>query len=172
VTAEQIRQFDPLVKACVRRFASKSLPPTVDRDDLEQTAWQALLLARVSYDPAKNDSLEAWLWLRMRGAILNEIESHRFGKRGEPSETVSFDERDGARDDELTDDEIGLADVMDAFRGLPDRERFVMAGAAVGRSEAEIAADLGLSTRRVRQIKASARCLIRAALRIHDQVAA
>ncbi len=172
MTSADLNSFEPLVKACVRRFANRSLPATVDKDDLEQTAWQALLVAVESYDPAKNDSLEAWLWLRMRGAVLNEIERHRFGKRGEPSETVSFDDCYGADRDELADDDVGLADVMEAFRGLPDRERFVMAGSAVGRRDAEIAADLGVTERRVRQIRASGRCLIRAALRISDQVAA
>lgn len=170
MTPDQVRAFTPLVNACVRRFAAGSLPASIDRDDLTQTAWQALIVAHEAYDRSRNDSLEAWLWLRMRGAVLNEIERHRFGKRGDPSETVSFDDRGHCAD--VADGEVGLTDVMDAFRGLPVRERFVMAGAAVGRTELEIAADMGLSTRRVRQIKASARCLIRAALRIPDQVAA
>lgn len=170
MSPDEVRSFTPLVNACVRKFATGSLPATLDRDDLTQTAWQALIVAHAAYDRSRNDTLEAWLWLRMRGAMLNEIERHRFGKRGDPSETVSYDERDGEHCDE--DGETNLADVMDAFRGLPDRERFVMAGAAVGRTESEIAADLGVTTRRVRQIKFSARCLIRSALRISDQVAA
>jgi RNA polymerase sigma factor (sigma-70 family) len=191
VTPAEVRALTPLVKACARRFTPASLPASIDRDDLESVAWQALIEAEATFDP-KRGPFDAWAWLKMRGAVKDEVRRQRFGKRagergdvGEPLSADSAGQYETPDGSASVWDHHGLVDrrsssVSDAAEAramlsdkrLSARERFVIAGKAIGRRDTEIAADLGVTVRRVQQIKTDAHFLIRGDEPTSSQVAA
>lgn len=172
MTPAEVRAFEPLVKACARKFTPSSLPASLDRDDLESVAWQALIEARATFDP-KRGPFDAWAWLKMRGAVKDEIRRQRFGKRaGERGDVSEPDEYDGQAGSGPLVCDVAEARAMLSDKRLTARERFVIAGKAVGRRDAEIAADLGVTVRRVQQIKTDAHFLIRGDEPTSSQVAA
>ena len=68
-----VEAYQPLVKEVVRRFAGR-LPRIVDRGDLETAANVGLIGAIEGFDPARGVRFEAYCELRVKGALLDELE--------------------------------------------------------------------------------------------------
>jgi RNA polymerase sigma factor (sigma-70 family) len=143
VTPAEVTAFTPLVKACARRFTPSSLPASIDADDLESVAWQALIEAQATHDPARCP-FDAWAWLKMRGAVLDEIRRHRFGKRaGERGDVTEPGEFDGEREGKAFDSDDPETEM--ALSRLPKQHRVVAALLVEGLSVAQIAERQGVS---------------------------
>ena len=76
--AQQKRRDDmivahlPLVKHVIGRLVGE-LPPGVDVENLESAGVLGLVEAAAKYDPARNAQFKTFAFLRVRGAILDEL---------------------------------------------------------------------------------------------------
>jgi RNA polymerase sigma factor (sigma-70 family) len=135
----------------VRRYARRGID---DRDDLHGHALEALCLAVRNYDPGRGTSLGAHVHARMGRAIidrqrhadaLNGITRHA-RDAGDYEPAVVH----GVNVDHLPDPMDGMS--LSELLGPLDRvERAIVIGTAVGLTNREIAAHLGVHPSRVSQ---------------------
>lgn len=62
----------PLVRHCIGRLIG-TLPPGVDVDNLESAGVLGLVEAAGKFDPTRNAQFKSFAYLRVRGAILDEL---------------------------------------------------------------------------------------------------
>jgi RNA polymerase sigma factor for flagellar operon FliA len=62
----------PLVKHVIGRFLGE-LPPGVDVENLESAGVLGLVEAAAKYDPSRNAQFKTFAYLRIRGAIVDEL---------------------------------------------------------------------------------------------------
>lgn len=72
--------YVPLVKHIVYKKI-RELPPSCEVDDLISCGIETLIGAIDRYDPAKGASLEAYLWTRIHGAVLDELRRRDWAPR-------------------------------------------------------------------------------------------
>lgn len=151
----------PIVQRLARRYAQRC-PPWVACDDLEQAGVIGLLAALRSYDSARGASLANHAWRHARGAILDALRasdplSRRDRARGL---TVRHVDIDAAPEqfDEASDPAHVLSRRQDgdrlaaALAALPAQEHAAIA-AALGEGDSQLAAQLGISSTRVVQLR-------------------
>lgn len=68
-----LAEYAPLVRAMARRYQG----PGLEREDLEQEAWLALLEAKASYRPERNVPRPAYYRSRVRTALANVLRRYR-----------------------------------------------------------------------------------------------
>jgi RNA polymerase sigma factor for flagellar operon FliA len=71
---ESLRRYAPLVKYVVDRIAT-SLPKSIEKDDLVNTAIIGLFDALEKYDPDRGTKFETYAIWRIKGAVLDELRS-------------------------------------------------------------------------------------------------
>jgi RNA polymerase sigma factor FliA len=69
---ELILSHLPLVKHVIGRFLGE-LPPGVDVENLESAGVLGLVEAAAKFDPARNAQFKTFAYLRIRGAIVDEL---------------------------------------------------------------------------------------------------
>ncbi len=119
--------YAPLVKYLVGKKA-RTLPAQVDADDLTSAGLEALLRCIDRYDMDTGTSLEAFIWTRVQGAILDELRRDDWAPR-----SVRRHERDAQtasarflREHGRSPDEAELAQEMGISLGeLRDRDHDV-----------------------------------------------
>ena len=72
--------YVPLVKHIVYKKI-RELPPSCEVDDLISCGIETLIGAIDRYDPEKGASLEAYLWTRIHGAVLDELRRRDWAPR-------------------------------------------------------------------------------------------
>jgi RNA polymerase sigma factor FliA len=72
--------YVPLVKHIVYKKI-RELPPSCEVDDLISCGIETLIGAIDRYDPSKGASLEAYLWTRIHGAVLDELRRRDWAPR-------------------------------------------------------------------------------------------
>ncbi len=72
--------YAPLVKYLVGKKL-RTLPAQVDADDLTSAGLEALIRCGDRYDPEIGSTLEAYIWTRVQGAILDELRRDDFVPR-------------------------------------------------------------------------------------------
>jgi RNA polymerase sigma factor FliA len=72
--------YVPLVKHIVYKKL-RELPPSCEVDDLISCGIESLIRALDRYDAAKGASLEAYLWTRIHGAVLDELRRRDWAPR-------------------------------------------------------------------------------------------
>ncbi len=77
---EALRKYAPLVKYVVDRIAS-SLPKSIEKDDLINTAVIGLFDALDKYDQDRGTKFETYAIWRIRGAVLDELRSLDWASR-------------------------------------------------------------------------------------------
>ena len=75
-----LKQYSPLVKYVVDRIAS-TLPKSIERDDLVNTAVIGLIDALEKYDPSRGTKFETYAVWRIKGAVLDELRSLDWASR-------------------------------------------------------------------------------------------
>src|SRR3954465_14791489 len=65
--------------ACAKRL--RGLPPHADADDMASAAYLALIGAIERYDPSRGTPLEAFVWRRCDGAVLDWVRQEAPGTR-------------------------------------------------------------------------------------------
>lgn len=70
---DDLIDYAPLVRAMVRRY----LGPGLEREDLEQEAWLALVIAQRDYRPHLGVPRPAYYKIRVRGALANVLRRYR-----------------------------------------------------------------------------------------------
>lgn len=78
--AEALRRYAPLVKYVVDRIAS-SLPKSIEKDDLINTAIIGLFDALDKYDENRGTKFETYAIWRIKGAVLDELRSLDWASR-------------------------------------------------------------------------------------------
>jgi RNA polymerase sigma factor for flagellar operon FliA len=169
----------PLVRRVARRLASGNRG--VELDDVISAGTVGLLEAAQRYDPARGASLTSFAYLRIRGAVLDEIDRQRqvWRRRAPIDQEISLGEvisEDGAevrlldvtanRASPAPTERAELSELLDAVARLPSREREMVRLQAKGYSVAEIA-----DVHRCSQSRAS-QLLERARLRLREATAA
>lgn len=161
----------------VRLFRqSKALPV----DDLFSEGWIALEEARRKYNPSKNDSLLAYAYPKIHGAMVDAIRRNKpLGYRFPRHERMSKDKRTedhaSAMEVEYEDAYHGKepeaytkAEVSEANRViikvLKKRERTVLIGRAAGEPLKKFSKQFGVSDTRIVQINREARGKVRKVL--------
>jgi RNA polymerase sigma factor for flagellar operon FliA len=71
---ESLRRYAPLVKYVVDRIAT-SLPKSIEKEDLVNTAIIGLFDALEKYDPDRGTKFETYAIWRIKGAVLDELRS-------------------------------------------------------------------------------------------------
>lgn len=74
ITAELVSAYEPLVKKMVGVFLKKK-PPGLDYDDLFQAGRMGLMDAITKFNPNSGASFKTYASIRVRGSILDEINS-------------------------------------------------------------------------------------------------
>jgi RNA polymerase sigma factor for flagellar operon FliA len=77
---EALKKYAPLVKYVVDRIAA-TLPRSVERDDLVNTAVIGLIDALEKYDPGRGTKFETYAVWRIKGAVLDELRSLDWASR-------------------------------------------------------------------------------------------
>ena len=171
----------PIVGACVTMLLRrKVLPAFVMREDLEAAGRLGLVNAALRYDAAHGASFKTYAWLRVTGAVLDEIRRQLPLTRAEVAKV-----RRGERQplyftalDLLTDDNITLAaaadDPLDVFaqarlgRALqqlsPRAAKIIFLSYVDDLGDREIGERFGIGESRVNQIRHSALRRLRAFL--------
>lgn len=67
-----VERHRPIVETMARTLASR-LPPTVDARDLEHAGMWGLMQAIATYEPERCDRFTAFMRIRVRGAMLDEL---------------------------------------------------------------------------------------------------
>lgn len=80
VKAEALRDYAPLVKYVVDRIAS-SLPKSIEKDDLINTAVIGLFDALEKFDESRGTKFETYAIWRIKGAVLDELRSLDWASR-------------------------------------------------------------------------------------------
>ncbi len=78
--AEALKKYAPLVKYVVDRIAS-SLPKSIEKDDLINTAVIGLFDALEKYDSDRGTKFETYAIWRIKGAVLDELRSLDWASR-------------------------------------------------------------------------------------------
>lgn len=78
--AQALKQYAPLVKYVVDRIAS-SLPKSIEKDDLINTAVIGLFDALDKYDADRGTKFETYAIWRIKGAVLDELRSLDWASR-------------------------------------------------------------------------------------------
>lgn len=69
---ELLERFYPMVKSVVHAM-SRTLPDCADLDELESVGVSGLVAAVQRYDAEREETFERYVYLRIRGAILDEL---------------------------------------------------------------------------------------------------
>jgi len=77
VSDETAMQFLPMVHKIVQRAATYLKPP-LSREDLVSAGTIGLLKAARDYDPCHEAEFQTYAYIRVRGAVLDELKSHSF----------------------------------------------------------------------------------------------
>ena len=72
-----VAQFLPMVHKIVRR-AVTYLRPSLSREDLVSAGTVGLLKAARDYDPSREAGFQTYAYIRIRGAVLDELKSDSF----------------------------------------------------------------------------------------------
>ena len=165
LVSEQHRQIVSRVNWAqwyVRRYARRGID---DRDDLHGHALEALCVAVRSYDPVRGTSLGAHVHARMGRAIIDR-QRHADALNG-----ISRRARDagdyepavvrGVTVDHLPDT-TERTSISELLSPLDRVERAIVIGTAVGLTNREIAAHLGVHPSRVSQLLPALRAKLRA----------
>jgi RNA polymerase sigma factor (sigma-70 family) len=161
---ESVEQNLALVRRIARRVSRRAKRSgALDFDDLVQAGALGMLEAAERFDPQYGVSFKAYARKRVLGAMYDEL------RRLEPraaAPAVSFDapsERgehplaEVVPDPRTSEPPVGRTESFAPNgRRLTDRHRFVLGRAAAGYRQGEIAAMLGVSASRVRQLLAEA----------------
>ncbi|MBJ7331904.1 MAG: FliA/WhiG family RNA polymerase sigma factor [Solirubrobacteraceae bacterium] len=108
--------YAPLVKYLVGKKL-RALPADVDADDLTSAGLEALVRCIDRFDPEAGASLEAYVWTRVQGAILDELRrgdwAPRAVRRSEREAATASERfrREHGRDPDSTElaDELGIS---------------------------------------------------------------
>jgi RNA polymerase sigma factor for flagellar operon FliA len=101
--AEALKKYAPLVKYVVDRIAS-SLPKSIEKDDLINTAVIGLFDALDKYDSDRGTKFETYAIWRIKGAVLDELRSLDWASR-----TTRRKAREVERTCRLLDQKLGRA---------------------------------------------------------------
>ena len=101
--AEALKKYAPLVKYVVDRIAS-SLPKSIEKDDLINTAVIGLFDALDKYDADRGTKFETYAIWRIKGAVLDELRSLDWASR-----TTRRKAREVERTCRLLDQKLGRA---------------------------------------------------------------
>ena len=141
---------------------------TIEEEDAISVATIGLIQAAKRFDPTKNDHFRKYAYVRIHGAIIDEVRknllvSRKDRSKGKKIRMVSFDETHvdtGQPLIELSDfettPEIGI-DLKIAMGKLSIREQKIMWAMAYGSTSKEIGEQLGVSESRICQIAGKAR---------------
>jgi len=77
----QILQFLPLVRHIVQKVTA-NLGHPVDTEDLVSAGTLGLVRAARAYDPEKHASFKTYAYIRIRGAVIDELRSRSFAPSG------------------------------------------------------------------------------------------
>ncbi len=78
IDSEQITQFLPMVHRIVRRVVTY-LKPSLSYEDLVSAGTVGLVKAARDYDPSHQAKFKTYAYIRIRGAILDELRNWSFG---------------------------------------------------------------------------------------------
>jgi RNA polymerase sigma factor (sigma-70 family) len=163
----------------VRTLACRLRPAAgrVDVDDLVSAGTIGLLEALDRYDARRGVPFVSFAYSRIRGAIIDEITAYK-PPRAETSEPLSLEApirngenltlKDVTADPLAPEPERGaeLAELLEAVRQLPRREREALGLAAAGHTLREIAVAHNYSETRASQL------LVQARFRLDERTAA
>jgi RNA polymerase sigma factor for flagellar operon FliA len=72
-----VEQFLPMVHKIVQRAVTYLRPP-LSQEDLVSAGMVGLLKAARDYDPSREAEFQTYAYIRIRGAVLDELKSHSF----------------------------------------------------------------------------------------------
>ncbi len=78
IDSEQITQFLPMVHRIVRRVVTY-LKPSLSYEDLVSAGTVGLVKAARDYDPSHQAKFKTYAYIRIRGAVLDELRNWSFG---------------------------------------------------------------------------------------------
>ena len=78
IDSEQITRFLPMVHKIVQRVVTY-LKPSLSYDDLVSAGTVGLVKAARDYDPSRQAKFKTYAYIRIRGAILDELRNWSFG---------------------------------------------------------------------------------------------
>ena len=193
-TAEEIREYMPLVHQTVARFMGK-LPPNVLREDLIAAGTFGLIDSLRKNGAERSPTFEWYARIRIRGAIVDELRAQDWltrrarsrataaqNARGSVpppsarSAVVGFDDlpngipQSGSMEAprtplDLVEQAFDKHALVSALQTLPERERrIVQMHYFQGAQFKAIAAEMGVSEPRISQLHSRAVSLLRAAL--------
>ncbi len=161
----------------VARRLSRTLPAYADFDALESDALLGLVLAARSFDPTRGVAFTTYAAKRIHGAMLDGLRDRQGCRRGDSPPAVfsldalfsSADGRTTSLADLLAGDEepVGAAmerrdTIQQLLRQIDGRSRELLSEHYLeGRSQEDIARDLGLTASRVSQRIGAARRQLR-----------
>jgi RNA polymerase sigma factor (sigma-70 family) len=123
-----------------KRGARKFLRPDVESCDLEQVAAIGLIKACDRYNGSLPTPFEAYAWMSITGELMNHLRAHNRASRYDPPRTLPCASRN------LTE-RIALER---AIAALSPNERIIVRGVyGLGLTKAQIASQLGLSSRHI-----------------------
>jgi RNA polymerase sigma factor (sigma-70 family) len=176
--ARLIESLMGLATAASRKRMRGGLPPHADADDMRSAAYVALIRAVERFDPARGIPLEAYVWRRCEGAVLDWVRQEAPGtRRVSPEERPAPEALDAHADtlaaSDRREDPVASLELHDVTRAvhaalgrLPERERTAIVACALeGSTLAAVGTELGVSTSRVAQLRA------RGITRLHDELA-
>jgi RNA polymerase sigma factor (sigma-70 family) len=158
-----------LVRTIARRMRRNGLP--LEEEDLVSAGTIGLIEAVDRYEPDRGVPFVPFAYRRIRGAMIDEIRRLRATQPGEETHSSRLLSLETAIAEEgltLIDVTVNpsspepqtcreLAEVLDALRLLPDREREMLALHVAGHSLAEIGGAFGCSESRASQLIEQAR---------------
>jgi RNA polymerase sigma factor (sigma-70 family) len=179
MTAAELAEANMAVAgAVVNRLRTQIAANGIGMEDAHAVALLALVRAAHVYDPARGATFTTWAWRRCTTAVIDAMRVENRALRGQGRDYqkreadwrfVSLDETfitdDGGtvrRGDTLPDshdvaEQARDAEVRDALRQLPARERRALVMQAMGYSHAEIGETFGVSATRACQLAGAAR---------------
>lgn len=161
----------PWMAGVVGRFAKhRTLPASVDVDDLLQEAVLAVLLAAERYQPGRGASFRTFVDARVRGSCIDTYRAARWISRPRctASRAVRLEPLEAACDVQQAepDDDFDIwrrRRVRYLWQTLPARERAVLAAEAIGYTRVDVARRLHVVPQRVSQLATRAKRLLRRA---------
>lgn len=161
-----VETYEPAARAIVTKvlghLEERGVRPGCERSDLEQAAREALVVAVERLEPERCDNIPGLLLWKMRCGVIDYLRAQgRRSREGVDRSTDSLDtSSDGggrSRLETLAAAEPDLSarsDLRDALVGLSERQRFVVERVEVeGKTQASVAAELGISAERVSQLR-------------------
>lgn len=136
-------------------------------EDFEQEVTAALVKAADNYDPNKNDRFQGYAQIVIKRHLFNLPEKAGYRVKQQPAldEKQSFDAEMAAAKIFPPDREAHRTEVRQALdaslKTLTDKQQYVLAAQAQGKTNPEIAAELNCSPQNIQLISAAGRKALR-----------